>query len=361
MPGITAIGVPSDAGHVFSVTEPTGGGHAPDQEMTMHHTSKHTRAALAALAVGSLTLLAACGGDTEPADGSTSGGDTASKTIAFSPLALSIPAMKGLSEGVQHYAESKGYDVLVQDPNMDPTKQVTDLRSVIESGRVDGAWAIMVAPETASDLVKQAQEKGVPLILNGVPEAYGLTGLQPGISFDTIDYVAQGTALGEELGNCINEKLDGQAEVIFEENPAGVAGKEEIETAAKEALAATAPDAEVVTTVTAKDRAQVQTDLGSALQGNPDVAAVLGNNDEGALGAIGAFKAAGKELTCLTEAGGNDEVLAAVESGDIYASVVLQFEADMAQSFDTLLTMIEDPTAEGVQLTVPQEVVKADG
>ena len=33
------------------------------------------------------------------------------------------------------------------------------------------------------------------------------------------------------------------------------------------------------------------------------------NNDEGALGAIGAFKAAGKDLPCLTEAGGNEEVL----------------------------------------------------
>jgi ABC-type sugar transport system substrate-binding protein len=327
----------------------------------MHHTSKHTRTALAALAVGSLTLLAACGGGTEPADGSTSGGDDASKTIVFSPLALAIPAMKGLSEGVQHYAEEKGYDVIVQDPDMDPQKQITELRSVIESGRVDGAWAIMVAPESAGDLVKSAQEKGIPMILNGTPEAFGLDGLQPGLSFDTIDYVAQGTALGEELGNCINEKLDGKAEVIFEENQAGVAGKEEIETAAKEALAATAPEAEIVSTITAADRAQVQTDMGSALQGNPDVTAVLGNNDEGALGAIGAFKAAGKELACLTEAGGNDEILAAVEAGDVYASVVLQFEADMAQSFDTLLEMIEDPDAEGVQLTVPQEVVKADG
>ena len=90
-----------------------------------------------------------------------------------------------------------------------------------------------------------------------------------------------------------------------------------------------------------------QTDIGNALQGNPDVNAVLGNNDEGALGAIGAFKAAGKELPCLTEAGGNDEVLAAVKDGEIYASVALQFEADMAQSFDTLVAMIDDPTKRG--------------
>ena len=88
--------------------------------------------------------------------------------------------------------------------------------------------------------------------------------------------------------------------------------------------------------------------------------AVFGQNDEGALGTVGAFKATGKDIPCITEAGGNDEVLAAVKEGKIYASVALQFAADMAQSFDALVAMIDDPTATGVQLTVPQEVVKAD-
>ena len=41
--------------------------------------------------------------------------------------------------------------------------------------------------------------------------------------------------------------------------------------------------------------------------------------------------------------------------------MALQFAADMAQSFDALSAMIDDPEATGVQLTVPQEVVKADG
>jgi ribose transport system substrate-binding protein len=326
-----------------------------------HPISKRSKAALAALAVGSLMTLAACGSDgTQPAAGSDTGsGSDSTKTIVFSPLGLKIPAMQQLSEGVQAYGKSKGYDVIVQDPNMDPQKQITDLQSVVETGKADGVWAIMVAPETASALVKTAQEKGVPMLLNGVPEAYGLSGMQAGLTFDTIDYVAQGKALGEELGNCINEKLDGKAQVIFEENPPGVAGKEDLEGAAKEALAATAPDAEIVTTVVVKDRAQAQTDIGSALQGNPDVAAVLGNNDEGALGALGAFKAAGKDLTCITEAGGNDETLGLAKSGDIYAVIALQFQDDMVQSFEGLAAMVDDPKAEGQQLTVPQEVVKA--
>ena len=269
--------------------------------------------------------------------------------------------MKGLSEGVTHYGESQGYKVIVQDPNMDPQKQVTDLTSVVETGAVAGAWAIMIAPPAASSLVQTALDKDVPLILNGTPADYGLDGLEPGISFSTIDYVAQGTAIGEELGNCINEKLDGKAQVLYGESAPGTAGKEELDKAVKAALAATAPDAEIVQTITISDRAKAQTDVGSAIQGNPDINAVMGQNDEGSLGALGAFAAAGKELPCLTETGGNEEVLAAVEDGKIYASVALQFEADMAQSFDALVAMIDDPEATGVQLTVPQEVVKADG
>jgi len=262
---------------------------------------------------------------------------------------------------VKGYSASKGYEVTVQDPKLDPAKQVTDLQAVIESGAVDGAWAISIAPPSMTALVQVALDKGVPLILNGTPQEYGQDGLVPGLSFSTIDYVAQGTAAGEELANCINERYDGKAEVLFAESAPGTAGKKDLEDAVKAALAAGAPDAEIVTTITVSDRTAAQTDVGAALQGNPDVTAVYGQNDEGALGTIGAFKAAGKDLPCITEAGGNDEVLAAVESGEIYASVHLLFEADLAQSVDTLIKMIEDPTATGVQLTVPQEVVKAEG
>ncbi len=329
-----------------------------------HLAGGRRRTTIAVVAATScLTLVSACGSGTKPADSGTSdsGSGGSSKVIAFSPLGLQIPAMQDLSKGVQGYSKSKGYTVIVQDPKLDPQKQVTDLQSVIESGRVGGGWVIAVQPSALSDLVKTAQEKKVPLLLNGVPEDYNLSGMQKGITFDKIDYPAQGKAIGEELGNCINEKLDGKAEVLFEANAAGTAGKQELESEAKNALAATAPDAKIVATITVKDRATAQTDVGNALQGHPDIKAVLANNDEGALGALGAFAAAGKKLDCVTEAGGNAEVLKAVKDGKIYASVALQFQQDMAQSFDALTTMIDDPEAKGVQLTVPQEVVKADG
>ena len=321
------------------------------------------RAALAVVAASSLLLLSACGDDPKPAAGSDTGSDSGSsdsKTIVFSPLGLQIPAMKQLSEGVQGYGKEKGYDVIVQDPKLDPQKQVTDLQTVIESGKAAGVWSIAIAPPSMTALVQTALDKGVPMILNGTPEDYGLDGLVPGVSFSTIDYAAQGQASGEELANCINERYDGKAKVLFAESAPGTAGKEALEGAVKDALAEGAPDAEIVTTISLTDRTAAQTDIGNALQGNPDITAVYGQNDEGALGAIGAFKAAGKDVPCITEGGGNEETIAAAKSGDIYAVVALQFAADMAQSFDALTAMIDDPEATGVQLTVPQEVVKAD-
>ena len=327
--------------------------------MTSRSTSK-ARFALAAVASSSLLLLAACGGDTQSAAGADSdSGSGSAKTLVFSPLALKIPAMKQLSEGVQGYGQSQGYDVIVQDPNLDPQKQVTDLQTAIESGKADAVWAIMVAPEAAASLIKVAQDKGVPMVVNGTPEAYGLDGMVPGITFATIDYQAEGEAAGTELGNCINERYDGQAKVLFGESSPGTAGKEEYEDAVKKSLAETAPDAEIVSNIVVTDRQAAQTDVGNALQGNPDINAVFAQNDEGALGTIGAFKAAGKDLPCITETGGNDESLAAVESGDIYAVVALQFADDMTQNVDKLTEMLKDPTAEGVQLTTPQKVVKA--
>lgn len=326
------------------------------------------RGALAVTAVTGVALLAACGGTTQPAAGGTAGSaasgssgssDSSTKTLVFSPLGLQIPAMKQLSEGVQAYAKSKGFTVIVQDPHLDAQKQITDLQSVVESHRADAVWAIMVQPSSAKALVKTAQSAHIPMLLNGVPSDYGLSSGATGVTFDTIDYKAVGQAVGENLGKCINEKLGGKATVIMEANSPGTAGKADIENTAKSALTATAPGAKIVSTVVVNDRTQAQTDIGAALQGNPNANAVMGNNDEGALGGIGAFKAAGKKLTCLVEgAGGNDESLKAVKSGDIYAVIALQFADDMTQSVDTLSTMLGDATAAGKQLTVPQKVIK---
>ena len=115
----------------------------------MQHRSHTGRAALVGRRRRQPAACSPPAAATQPAAGATErlrtvGGPGDNKTIVFSPLALKIPAMKGLSEGVKAYGESKGYEVIVQDPNLDPQKQVTDLRAS-SSPAVAGAWAIAVA------------------------------------------------------------------------------------------------------------------------------------------------------------------------------------------------------------------------
>jgi ABC-type sugar transport system substrate-binding protein len=324
--------------------------------------SHHARPQRAIVAFGAaLLMLASCSHASDSGGSTTAKPVALPKTLVFSPLSLAPPALKGLSEGVKGYAGGKGWEVIIQDPNFDASKQTQQLNEVLGSGRAGAAWIIAVAPPSMTPIIKTAQSKGIPLLVNGRPDEYGFNGPQPGITFDYIDYTAGGKALGEQLGTCVNEKMGGKADVLAAQSSEGQAGKKEFEEAAAAALKATAPGATIVQNVVAKDRAGSQTDIGNVLQGKPNLAAVMASNDEGALGAIGAFAAAGRTPKCVTDFGGNDEVLKDVQTGKIYASVALQFQADMTQSFDTLVKMQADPKANGEVLIVPQKVVTAKG
>ena len=202
-----------------------------------------------------------------------------------------------------------------------------------------------------------AQSKGIPILINGTPQEYGFSGPRPGVTFDAIDYRAQGRGVGDQLGTCITSKLGGNAKVFFATETDDQAGKKEKEGAALAALKAAAPTATVVSTITAKDRSQSQKGISAALQGHPDTTALMSMNDEGLLGGLSAFATAGKQLGCAVDSGGNDKVVALATSGEVYATVALKFEADTKQSFDTLVKMQTNPKANGLVLTVPQQIV----
>lgn len=314
-----------------------------------------------------VAVLAACSSNGGTTATSSAGGATSSaggsKTLVFSPLSLAPPALKGLSEGVKGYGGSKGWQVVVQDPNFDAAKQLQDLTTVIQTGKASAAWVIAVAPASMGALIKTAQAAKVPILVNGKPSEWGFTDAQPGITFDYIDYALAGKNMGDLLGKCVNDKLGGKATVLFGAAPTGTAGKAEYDKAALDALAVAAPGAKVVQTLEGTtDRAKAQTDIGAALQGHPNINAYMSSGDEGPLAALSAFASAGKTLTCdVAGTAGNDETLADVKSGKIYGVNALQFQADMAQSFDTLVKMTQDPTAKGLVLTVPQKIITQAG
>src|SRR6185312_14576725 len=100
----------------------------------------------AAALAAPLLLTAACGNSSGGGSASAGSGSKLPKTLVFSPLSLAPPALKGLSEGVKGYAKSKSWEVVVQDPNFDATKQTQQLNEVISSGRAGASWCSRSRP-----------------------------------------------------------------------------------------------------------------------------------------------------------------------------------------------------------------------
>lgn len=324
-------------------------GNPPNEGEQHVKSTRRALCAVAALAVAGTSLVAGAGiANAAP-----------KQTIAFSPIGLQIPAMQGLAGGVKGVGAGMGFNTLVLDPALNPVKQAQQLTQVINSGKANAVWAISIKPDANKAVARLAQKKGVPMLLNGVPGDYGFKGPQKGLAFGKIDYNKVGAAMGTLLGQCINDKLGGKGEVLFMTTRAGTAGREEQDAAAKKWLAKTAPGATIVQTIEISDRAKAQQDVAAALQAHPNIAAITGGNDEGALGAISAYEAAGKKLPCLTENGGNDEVLADVKAGKIYGSAALDFKGDLMQTMQELARMMKDPNSNGKLLSVPVIIAKS--
>ena len=198
------------------------------------------------------------------------------------------------------------------------------------------------------------------MVANGTPSQFGFSGLQPGITFDNIDYNTYGSDVGTSLGQCLNSRFSGAGQVILL-TPAPGEPEEAAVAPFKAALAAADPKAQIVAqTGEGGDVLTNQQHTASALEAHPNANAVVSFHDEGTDGAIVAFQQAGKNpaKNCLVNAGGSNQNLADVASGSLYAVVALQFNADMTQTADTLIKMAADPKATGVQLLTPIKIVK---
>ena len=324
--------------------------------------------AIAATAAGGL-LLAACssssssssssGGSTAAAAGTASAGSSSGKpiTIGFSPYNQSAPALVGLGKSLQAYAGTKGDKVLVADPNNNSTTQVQQIESWIQLGQVQAVWVLPLDPATMAPVLALAQQHHVAFLAAGVPSDYGKTGPGPGLSFSIIKYSDFGNAVGQALGKCIASRLGGKGQVLEVANPPGSTDLAQQHAGFLAGLKSAAPNSKIVATVSsANDQLTAQQSSLTAIQGHPGINAVAGFTDEGSLGGLAALKLAGKNpatSACAAGAGGSPQAIADVKAGQLYAYVVIQFQADLEQNVNEMARMAADISATGTQLYTP--------
>lgn len=316
------------------------------------------RISLSVLAFASAIALAACGTPT-PTPSETAGDGAQALRIGFSPFTLQVPALQGLADGLTHAAEAQGDTVVVVDPKADPNTQLQQIQQWVDLDQVDAIWVIPVAGEVIKDVLLQATAKGIVVVASGLPSDYGLEEGEPGITFSNVDNEEYGGSIAQLTVDCIAERFDGAGQIIYLQSPSGQQSSQEINDSIKATIEGDSPDSVFVNEQEAADRLTSAQIVSTALQAAPDANTIIGTDDESSLGALDAFKQAGKDpkTACIIGAGGNDEAKAAVAAGELFGVVAFDFGADLGQNLGLLHEMAADPSAPGKQVTTPILVV----
>lgn len=214
--------------------------------------------------------------------------------------------------GAMKAAEDMGVEMI----SLAPARQdsLEDQIKIIEDAIQQGVQGIVMHPIDSNGImpvIRKCDEAGIPVATIGTPAAYQ-TFMRSGV-----DYTETGVAITK----LVAEKIGGQGKVIILEGPPGAQNAQE-RLAGMHIALKDYPGIEVVASQTTNFRRtegmQVTENL---LQRFPDVTAILACNDESALGAIQALKAAGLDgKVVIGSFDGNQDGSAAIKNGEMYAT-----------------------------------------
>lgn len=308
---------------------------------------------IALAAVGALAFTG-CSATSDGAGAGTSSAPDKGEIVFFT-VSAQIPAIKNLSDSVATFLEADGYTVSVQDANFNPIAQAQQIEQAVNTGSIVGAWIFPVSPDALAGSLDLLKSKHIPAVLEAGPSDFGLDGAQPGLIFAGADFSAYGTAIGEAAAACATK--NGGTEALFLQATDTAGGAAVVASSTEAAYKAGAPDVPIVGGVQAADPATAQTQVSQLLIAHPGADVVIAASDETAIGAVGAYKAAGTTPKCLVAGGGGPDVMAAYNAGEINAVIAWDYQTGVETSGTDLLRLLGDPTAVGAVNSTPITVL----
>ena len=268
-------------------------------------------------------ILGGCG-STGLSNGSGSSDKVTNKApknlkIGVSVSTLTNPAFVNLKNVISNYAKKHGSKVIVDDANNDTSKQNNDVEDLITQ-RVD---ALIINPcdsSAISAVVKKANEANIPVVCVDRSADSGKV-----ISTVASDNVAGGKMAANWLVKTLGENAK-VAEIQ------GIPGASATRERGKGFDSIGDKKLDIVTKQTAQfDRAKALTVTENILQAHRNIKGIFAQNDEEAVGAARAVKAANKKITII----GFDGALAClnlIQKGQITATVGQQWNKIGQQS-----------------------------
>jgi inositol transport system substrate-binding protein len=283
----------------------------------------------------------------------------AAETIGVSMALFDDNFLTVLRNGIQKYADENGHTVQIEDAQNDVSKQLNQINNFIASG-VDAIIVNPVDTSATQAMTDAAATGGVPLVyVNRQP--INLDTLPDNQAFVASNEVDSGTLETKEVCKLFKDagKSEASVYVIMGElsNQAAVQRTQDIHDVID------GPDCGVKINIIDKQTSNWRRDEAQNLMTNwlstgAAFDGVIANNDESAIGAIQAMKAAGIDMKSVVVGGvdATQDALAAMQAGELDVTVFQNAAAQGSGSVDAAVKLAKGEPVEQ-KVWVPFELV----
>jgi ribose transport system substrate-binding protein len=230
-----------------------------------------------------------------------------------------------LEQNYKEVADELGIELIQVDPNADPQTQVDMIEQMTQRG-VDAILISPVDPQVIKAACEEAMAKGIYVLIQGQERAT--------VPWSTANFgydeKQMGTLTGEIAAAGVKEKYPNVRKIkLAVLGDPGWASSDVRMGGAKEAFMKGLPGVDVEIVVDHVMGATIETAtnvIESALQQHPDLRAVVGINDDAAIGSVGAMQQQGIDVVeegCIAGAGNNRGTWPYICRGESLGSVDL--------------------------------------
>jgi ribose transport system substrate-binding protein len=275
--------------------------------------------ALARLAIAILcsAALAACSHGASQGTSSTSSSlqKGAQKTIGVSIQNREAQFYQDMESGMRSAAAKYGYALIVVDASRDNAKQQSQVEDFI-SKRVD---AIVLTPydsQAIGSAIAEANNAGIPVFTADIASTSREGHVVAHVASDNV----QG---GYQAGKLVCEAVGKSGSIAIIDEPEVTSVQDRVK-GFKEAISQLCPGVTIVADVdSGGTRDKASSDTGDVLQAHRDLKGIFGINDDSALGALAAVKAAGLGgKIAIVGYDATPEARAAIAQGDMYGDAI---------------------------------------
>ena len=286
-------------------------------------------------------------------------GAAAAENVGVSMALFDDNFLTVLRNGIQKYADDNDIGVQIEDAQNDVAKQLDQINNFIASG-VDAIIVNPVDTSATQAMTDAAAAAGVPLVyVNRQP--VNLDTLPDNQAFVASNEVDSGTLETKEICRLLKDagKAEANAYIIMGElsNQAAVQRTQDIHDVIE------GPDCGVKINILDKQTSNWRRDEAQNLMTNwlstgTAFDAVIANNDESAIGAIQAMKAAGIDMASVIVGGvdATQDALAAMQAGDLDVTVFQNAAAQGSGSLDAAVKLAKGEAVDQ-KVWVPFELV----